>query len=242
MRLAALSGLFGLALVALLTGCGSHRSITTAELTQGRVLFQSGRPQSCGFCHTLAAADTTSTLGPALAGEMQEIDQRLKSNEALAQYVRGWIAHGACANPTDASRCMPAALFTGSAADAIAAFVAVCGRTPSHPGCDPKPGALQGDALRGEQLFQTRGCVSCHFSAGGIPDGPPLLGVAGSRVELADGKTVRADRAYLYESIASPNRQIVNGYQRGVMSAWVAPQHLTHAQINALVAYLETLR
>jgi cytochrome c oxidase subunit 2 len=37
--------------------------------------------------------------------------------------------------------------------------------------------------------------------------------VYGSRVQLADGKTVLADDAYIRESILNPNAKIVAGYQ-----------------------------
>jgi len=32
------------------------------------------------------------------------------------------------------------------------------------------------------------------------------------------------------------------GYQSGIMSAWVKQQHLTRAEIDALVDYIKTLR
>jgi hypothetical protein len=69
-----------------------------------------------------------------------------------------------------------------------------------------------------------------------------LNGLYGSKVTLADGTTVTADRAYLIRSIAAPDSQIVQGYQPGVMSSRVLPQRLTRAEIAALATYLETLK
>jgi hypothetical protein len=59
---------------------------------------------------------------------------------------------------------------------------------------------------------------------------------------LANGKTVTADEAYLIESLADPDSQIVKGYPTGVMSSRVLPQHLTRREINALVAYIKALK
>jgi cytochrome c oxidase subunit 2 len=224
-------------------GCGKSgpAPITSAQLARGRALFQTGASEGCSFCHTLAAADTVSVIGPGLDGEMREIDQRKVTNDQLAQYVRHWIDNGECLNPADATRCMPSQIFTGADADAVAAFVAVCGRTPTHPGCKPVASAMPAEVSRGERLFETRGCVSCHFSDGDASAGPPLVGVAGSKVELANGARVTADATYLTESIAAPNRQIVNGYQRDVMSAIVDQEGLSRAQISALVAFIQSL-
>jgi len=151
------------------------------------------------------------------------------------------IAQGSCADPNDATRCMPSGIFGGADALAVASFVAVCGRTPHRAGCAPAPGPLQGAALRGEHLFQTRGCVGCHFSHGDTSTGPSLVGLAGSNVRLSDGRTVPADRAYLVESVASPDAEIVAGYSPGMMSARVVPQHLSGDEVDDLVAYLEWL-
>jgi mono/diheme cytochrome c family protein len=218
------------------------KPIPAKELVRGRVLFQTGVSEGCGFCHTLAAAKTVSVIGPNLDGEMRELDQKHLSNEQLSRYVRGWIERGECLNPADATRCMPSKLFTGADADAVANFVAVCGRMPSYPGCKPTKPRLSAAAARGEFLFQTRACVSCHFSAGGPSAGPPLIGVAGAKVTLSNGAVVTASSAYLADSIANPDRQIVKGYARGVMNAIVGQENLTRAEIASLVAYIETLK
>ena len=173
---------------------------------------------------------------------MTEADLAKLSDAQLAQRVRGWIHEPQCFSPTDAGRCMPSDLYTGAEANAIAVFVATCGRRPHSAGCAPVKGGLTGEALTGERLFQTRGCVGCHFSIGPPAAGPLLHGLPGSKVELADGTTVTADRAYLIRSIAAPDSQIVKGFQPGLMSSRVDPQHLTRAEIAALATYLETLK
>ncbi len=74
-------------------------------------------------------------------------------------------------------------------------------------------GAQQGTlAEGGQKLFQELACGNCHK-----PDNsgrcPSLVGLFGRTVELADGGTVKADEAYLRESIVNPTAQVVAGYQ-----------------------------
>ncbi len=77
-------------------------------------------------------------------------------------------------------------------------------------------------AEAGAALFQRHGCTTCHRDEAGT--GPPLAGVFGSRVTLADGTTVVADETYLRESILDPRARVVAGYEpvmptyRGVLN------------------------
>jgi mono/diheme cytochrome c family protein len=217
---------------------------TAAALARGRILFAAGHnPAGCGLCHAFRAAETTSTIGPDLGDEMTEAELRSDSDAQLAQRVRDWIHDGRCLAPTDPGRCMPAGIYSGAKADSIAVFVAICARSPKTTGCKPEPAGPTGLARTGEQLYLTRGCVGCHFNAGGsAPVGPSLYGLAGSKVVLANGKTVVADDGYLTAAIAAPDAQIVKGFPAGLMSSRVTPQHLTSAEIRALVAYVKSLR
>ena len=238
-------GLVALAFLLAAAGCGGAKPaarMTTAELARGRVLFQTGASEGCSFCHTLAAAESQGVIGPNLDNEMRESGQRKKTDEQLRQYVLGRIEQGECLDSTDASRCMPPHLFSGADADAVAAFVAICGRSPGHTGCAPTPPRMSAPAYRGELLFATRGCSGCHYSAGGRARGPQLIGLAGSKVALADGRTIVANEAYLTRSIAAPDSDIVAGYPSGLMASIVDKEGLTRAQIDALVAYIETLK
>jgi cytochrome c oxidase subunit 2 len=89
----------------------------------------------------------------------------------------------------------------------------------------------------GQRLFQQRGCVSCHVSGGGGP-GPSLAGVYGAQVQLADGKTVTADDAYIRESILNPNAKVVNGFQP-IMPSFQG--QLNEQEILQLIAYIKSL-
>jgi cytochrome c oxidase subunit II len=67
-------------------------------------------------------------------------------------------------------------------------------------------------AEKGGKLFDDLACANCHK-----PDGsgrcPTLVGLYGRRVQLADGRVIVADEAYLRESILQPNAKIVAGFQ-----------------------------
>jgi cytochrome c oxidase subunit II len=67
-------------------------------------------------------------------------------------------------------------------------------------------------AENGEKLFQDLACGNCH-KVDGSGRCPSLAGLFGRSVQLADGRYVTADEAYLRESILQPNAKIVAGYQ-----------------------------
>ena len=67
-------------------------------------------------------------------------------------------------------------------------------------------------AENGEKLFQDLACGNCH-KADGSGRCPNLVGLFGRNVQLADGRTIKADEAYIRESILQPNAKIVAGYQ-----------------------------
>ena len=111
-------------------------------------------------------------------------------------------------------------------------------RSPSH-------GPVQGTAAlvaRGTSLFNTDGCAGCHSLSGAAGAGPSLKGVAGSEVTLTNGQKITADDAYLEQSIANPDAQVVKGYMAGVMSAAIASHNLSTKpdDIRALVAFMKS--
>ena len=65
------------------------------------------------------------------------------------------------------------------------------------------------------------------------PDSPAFVKV---------GQTVKADDQYLLESILDPDKQIVKGYQPGVMSAVIQKDQVPQDQAQALVDYIKTLK
>jgi cytochrome c oxidase subunit 2 len=103
-------------------------------------------------------------------------------------------------------------------------------------------GASGSLVAQGESLSVSLGCRICHSIDGSTGVGPTWKGLAGSQVALTDGTTVTADDAYLTTSIENPDKQIVQGFQPGIMSAKIAPESVGSADVQALVAYIDSLK
>jgi cytochrome c2 len=230
----------------LAAGCGGGGgSSAQGDLAHGRQLFQlgpKGSELSCSFCHTLKAAQTDGPFGPSLDNEGHEYHRLGWSDSKIRSFVLGWMHKGNCIDPHEPSRCMPPGLVEGDDADAIAALLTTCAGKPATGVCRPVAGGLHGPAAKGENFFATLGCVSCHWTASTPNVGPHLNGVAGSKVELADGKTVTADDDYLLSSILDPDKDIVKGFPPGLMSSRIPPGQVSVDQANALIAYIKTLK
>lgn len=94
-------------------------------------------------------------------------------------------------------------------------------------------------AARGAQLVQDLGCTACHSTGQDRVVGPGWGGLYGSTVDLADGSKVKADDAYLIESIREPNAKVVATYPADVMPVYGT--QLAENDITAIVAYLHSL-
>jgi cytochrome c551/c552 len=94
----------------------------------------------------------------------------------------------------------------------------------------------------GAKLYESLGCSSCHTLTGAKSVGPTWKGLAGSKVPLSNGQSVTADDAYLLESILNPDKQIVKGFPKGIMSASVPPGSVSMANAKALVAFIKSKR
>ncbi len=92
-------------------------------------------------------------------------------------------------------------------------------------------------AENGARLFQELACTNCHKSDG-TGRCPNLVGVFGKDVKLSDGKTVKADEAYIRESILQPNAKIVSGYQP-VMPTFQGL--VTEEGVLSLIEYVKSL-
>jgi len=93
-------------------------------------------------------------------------------------------------------------------------------------------------AEQGERMFEQMGCSTCHLldRQGRCPN---LRGVYGSHVQLAGGKSVLADDAYLRESILNPNAKIVAGYHADVMPSFQG--QVSEEGILQLIVYIKSL-
>jgi cytochrome c2 len=94
---------------------------------------------------------------------------------------------------------------------------------------------------KGKELFETKGCIGCHSpgteTAGMY--GPPFKGLYGSMREMADGKILEANEAYLKESIMEPGKRIVKGYE-GEMPSFQGI--LSESDLEALMLYIMYLK
>jgi cytochrome c oxidase subunit 2 len=95
-------------------------------------------------------------------------------------------------------------------------------------------------ALRGQQLVQQYGCITCHSLDGSTKIGPTWKGLYGSTVTLDDGSTILADQSYLSSSIVEPDLYIHQGYPSNVMPSF--GDILDQTQVESIVAYIESLK
>jgi cytochrome c oxidase subunit 2 len=89
----------------------------------------------------------------------------------------------------------------------------------------------------GAKLFEDLACNNCH-KPDGSGRGPSLVGVFGSTVKLAGGGTVRADEAYVRESILNPAAKVVEGYQPDMPTFQGL---ITEENVVQLIEYVKSL-
>ncbi len=99
-------------------------------------------------------------------------------------------------------------------------------------------GAAEGSlAENGKKLFEQLACSNCH-KEDNSGRGPSLVGVFGKQVQLAGGGTVKADEAYIRESILQPQAKVVAGFEP-VMPTFQGL--VTEEQVLQLVEYVKSL-
>jgi mono/diheme cytochrome c family protein len=228
------AGLLFLGVAALASGCGQTGLAKGGDISRGKQLFTT----KCGGCHRLADAGTTGTTGPDLDGAFYAARAQKFKLSTIRQVVYDQIYHAAAP--------MPREIVTGADASSVAAYVAsVAGTGSGAEGATPTvtgttAGGGGGVVGTGAQLFQSLGCSGCHSLTGAKGTGPTFKGLFGSKVQLANGQTVTADDAYLLESILDPDKQIVKGYPKGLMSATIPPGSVSTAKAKALVAFIKS--
>ena len=231
----ALAGGFLAALiVAVGTGCGTGGPAEGGDANQGKKLFIG--EGKCGGCHELKDAASRGQIGPNLDDAFRQDKAEGFEESGIQNVVLDQIRF-----PREGSL-MKADLVEGDDAVDVAAYVAKCAAADPQneqdklacPGIVAKPG--------GEGLYTSLGCLGCHTIDGTPSSGPTLKGVFSSTETLANGQKVKVGEQYLLESILDPDKQIVKGYQPGVMSAVVPPGSVTQEQARELVDYIKTLK
>lgn len=103
-------------------------------------------------------------------------------------------------------------------------------------GAGPPDGATP--AEWGKLLVQKNQCPTCHSQDGSPSPGPTFKGIWGREESIKGEGNVTVDENYVHESIVKPQAKIVSGYESVVMP----PFTLTDAQIDAIIAYMKTLK
>ena len=216
------------------TGCGTGGPAEGGDANQGKKLFQGAG--KCGGCHTLKDAGARGQVGPNLDEAFMQVKAEDYEESSIKNVVLDQIRF-----PTKGSG-MPADLVEGDDAVDVAAYVARCAAADPKDPQDKAacPGIAAGPG--GEGLYTSLGCQGCHSIDGSASSGPTFKGLFDSMVELTNGQKVKADEQYLLDSILDPDKQIVKGYQPGVMSAVVPKGSVPEDQAQQLVDYIKTLK
>jgi cytochrome c oxidase subunit 2 len=103
---------------------------------------------------------------------------------------------------------------------------------------EARPAPTADLATAGGRIAADRGCLRCHTVDGAPHLGPTWAGLYGATVPLEGGGAIRADEAYLTESMMDPERRIHAGYPP------IMPPYrglLDGAEVAALVEYIRSL-
>lgn len=92
-------------------------------------------------------------------------------------------------------------------------------------------------SAEGAELFSRMGCASCHLPSG-RGRGPSLVGLYNKSVALATGQVVKADEAYVRESILKPQAKLVPGYAPSMPTY---QGQLQEQSVLELIAYIKSL-
>jgi len=97
--------------------------------------------------------------------------------------------------------------------------------------------------MAGLEIMKKNACVSCHTIDGSKLVGPSFKGLFGKKhTVITDGKErdVIADEQYIRTSILDPNKDIVKGYNQGLMKSYKGV--LKDDEIKSISEYLQSLK
>ena len=92
-------------------------------------------------------------------------------------------------------------------------------------------------AEAGQQLFTSLACSNCHLE-NNSGRGPSLQNLFGTEVKIANGATVKADEAYLRESILNPGAKTVAGYTNDMPTFQGL---VTEEQVAMIIQYIKSI-
>jgi nitric oxide reductase subunit C len=236
----------------------THSDQITPEVIAGKHVWHR---KNCVNCHTLLGE------GAYYAPDLTKI-----AEQRGAPYLRTFLADPAkFYNEERDRRLMPNLKLSPQEIDEVISFLTWVGKIDNH-GWPPRPILVSGAAIPGsnvggaapqaasddpiavgQALFGQAppGCFACHSTSPGVNlVGPSLAGIAATaaeRVKSPDYQGKATDAAgYLHESILEPNAFLVPGATFSSSGQSMMPpgfgQSLAPAQVDALVAYLMTLK
>ena len=89
----------------------------------------------------------------------------------------------------------------------------------------------------GAQLYESRGCETCHSLDGSRRDGPSFKGIFGQTHQFTDGTSAVVDENYIRQSILEPQAKIRTSFQ-GIMPTFQGL--LRDREISALVEFVKS--
>jgi mono/diheme cytochrome c family protein len=90
----------------------------------------------------------------------------------------------------------------------------------------------------GQILFENLGCSACHSIDGSVGHGPTLAGLFGSERMIEGSPTpIKADAAYILESIKAPNAKTAKNFPPNYMP----PYQLSDPEYDSLNLYIQSV-
>lgn len=95
----------------------------------------------------------------------------------------------------------------------------------------------------GLAILKDNGCLACHSLDGAKLVGPSFRGLYGTDREVitdkGESKTVPALEEYIRDAIYEPNKEIVKGYNKGLMQSYT--KLISEEDVAAISEYLKTI-
>lgn len=96
----------------------------------------------------------------------------------------------------------------------------------------------EASVANGQLLFDALGCSACHSVDGSLGHGPSLAGVYDADISIEESKNlVKADEAYILESIKNPGAKTAKGFPPNYMPPYV----LKDLEYQSLVLFIESV-
>lgn len=89
----------------------------------------------------------------------------------------------------------------------------------------------------GKQVYETRGCLSCHSLDGTPRAGPTFKGLWGKTESFTDGSSATVDENYVRQSVIEPQAKIVSGF-----GAVMPPTPLDERELAGIIELVKSVK